>query len=214
MLHERNNFVNRTFKYLFEKPGGAVLKMEGKQCGRIRRRGRRTAWILPRLWKIRREAHPDTATARRGRRIRGRILNGGIVEYARCRTSHTVALEDETYCYCTLESAMPFAEYLPYAKREQERAKAARSIEEDAADTGDLLFISTLPWLSHTALVQPVPAPADSNPRITWGRFYAEGEKTLLPVSVLCNHALVDGLHIAAFYRRLEAEMAALCAQP
>ncbi len=133
--------------------------------------------------------------------FRRRILNGGIVEYARCRTSHTVALEDETYCYCTLESAMPFAEYLPYAKREQERAKAARSIEEDAADTGDLLFISTLPWLSYTALVQPVPAPADSNPRITWGRFYAEGEKTLLPVSVLCNHALVDGLHIAALYR-------------
>ena len=109
---------------------------------------------------------------------------------------------------------MPFAEYLPYAKREQERAKTARSIEEDAADTGDLLFISTLPWLSYTALVQPVPAPADSNPRITWGRFYAEGKKTLLPVSVLCNHALVDGVHIAAFYRRLEAEMAALCAQP
>ena len=60
--------------------------------------------------------------------FRRRILNGGIVEYARCRTSHTVALGDETYCYCTLESAMPFAEYLPYAKREQERAKAARSI--------------------------------------------------------------------------------------
>lgn len=107
--------------------------------------------------------------------FRRRILNGGIVEYARCRTSHTVALEDETYCYCTLESAMPFAEYLPYAKREQERAKAARSIEEDAADTGDLLFVSTLPWLSYTALVQPVPVPADSNPRITWGRFYTEG---------------------------------------
>lgn len=59
--------------------------------------------------------------------FRRRVLNGGIVEYARCCTSHTVALEDETYCYCTLESAMPFAEYLPYAKREQERAKAARS---------------------------------------------------------------------------------------
>lgn len=181
MLHERNNFVNRTFKYLFEKSF---------------RRGR------------------AARAANRVPEFRRRILNGGIVEYARCRTSHTVALEDETYCCCTLESAMPFAEYLPCAKREQERAKAACSIEEDAADTGDLLFISTLPWLSYTALVQPVPAPADSNPRITWGGFYAEGEKTLLPVSVLCNHALVDGLHIAAFYRRLEAEMAALYAQP
>lgn len=91
--------------------------------------------------KIRREGLPFFLTfcycaARAANRVpefRRRILNGGIVEYARCRTSHTVALEDETYCYCTLESAMPFAEYLPYAKREQERAKAARSIEEDAA---------------------------------------------------------------------------------
>lgn len=100
MLHERNNFVNRTFKYLFEK---------SFRCGRAAR---------------------DVLTNRAANRVpefRRRILNGGIVEYARCRTSHTVALEDETYCYCTLESAMPFAEYLPYAKREQERAKAARS---------------------------------------------------------------------------------------
>lgn len=85
--------------------------------------------------KIRREGLPFFLTfgycaARAANRVpefRRRILNGGIVEYARCRTSHTVALEDETYCYCTLESAMPFAEYLPYAKREQERAKAACS---------------------------------------------------------------------------------------
>ena len=67
--------------------------------------------------------------------------------------------------------------------------------------------------LSYTSLIQPVPVPADSNPRITFGKFYAQGEKTLLPVSLLCNHALADGLHIAAFYRQLEREIEALCAQ-
>ncbi|MFR5142562.1 MAG: hypothetical protein ACLTD8_08760 [Acutalibacteraceae bacterium] len=107
--------------------------------------------------------------------LRRRILNGGIIEYERCRTSHTVALEDETYCYCTLDCAQPFADYLPYAVLEQERAKAARSIDESEADTGDLIFVSTLPWLSYTSLIQPVPVPADSNPRITFGKFYAQG---------------------------------------
>ena len=58
--------------------------------------------------------------------FRRRILNGGIVEYARCRTSHTVALEDETYCYCTLESAMPFAEYLPCEARAGAREGGAQ----------------------------------------------------------------------------------------
>ena len=42
--------------------------------------------------------------------------------------------------------------------------------------------------------------PADTNPRITWGRWRQEGKKVVLPVSLLCNHALVDGLHLAAFF--------------
>lgn len=69
--------------------------------------------------KIRRERLPFFLTvcycaaraANRVPELRRRILNGGIIEYERCRTSHTVALEDETYCYCTLDSAQPFADY-------------------------------------------------------------------------------------------------------
>ena len=48
-----------------------------------------------------------------------------------------------------------------------------------------------------------VPQPADSNPRITWGRYFTREQRTLLPVSLLCHHALVDGIHIAAFYLSL-----------
>ena len=52
-----------------------------------------------------------------------------------------------------------------------------------------------------------MPTPADSNPRITWGRFAATGEKTLIPVTLLCNHALVDGRHLAAFFEALDREL-------
>ena len=45
----------------------------------------------------------------------------------------------------------------------------------------ELLFISTTPWLTYTALVQPVPIPADSNPRITWGKYFTQEGKTLVP---------------------------------
>ena len=71
-----------------------------------------------------------------------------------------------------------------------------------------LLFVSCVPWLSYTALVQPTPVPADSNPRITWGKYDRQGERILLPVSLLANHALVDGIHIARFYQALERELA------
>lgn len=142
--------------------------------------------------------------------LRQRIINNKIVEFDSCKTSHTVALEDGTYCYCELESGMSFADYIPYAVREQEAAKQRGTIDEDEDAVYDKLFISTVPWISYTAVVQPVPMPADSNPRITWGKYFEQGDRILLPVSVLCNHALVDGMHMAGFYKLLDEQILAL----
>lgn len=139
--------------------------------------------------------------------FRQRIIDNKIAEYKSCKTSHTVSLEDETYCYCTLDCSMPFPQYLPYAIQAQEDAKAENSTEDSDSDKHELLFISTIPWLSYTSLINPVPTPADSNPRITWGKYFEQGSKILLPVSVLCNHALVDGLHISQFYHFLNRQI-------
>lgn len=142
--------------------------------------------------------------------FRQRILNNQIVEYDYCLTSHTVALNDGTYCYCDLDSNRSFEDYIRYAVNEQEKAKQRNSINEEADDILGKIFISTIPWVSYTALVNPTPVPADSNPRITWGKYFIQNEKVLLPVSVLCHHALVDGLHISKFYDFLNKEMAAV----
>lgn len=135
--------------------------------------------------------------------LRQRILDGKIIEFDFCPASHTVALPDGTYCYCTLDVGKPFFDFLRYAAAAQEAAKVQGSIEESEEEALSLFFVSTLPWVSYTGLVQPVPFPADSNPRITWGRYHTAEGRTLLPVSILCHHALVDGRHIAAFYDAL-----------
>ena len=142
--------------------------------------------------------------------LRRRIRGDRVAEYVRCPSSHTVALPDGTYCYCRLEADRPFGEFLPYAAAEQERVKGAPSLE-DGEDGESLLFVSCVPWLSYTALTQPTPTPADSNPRITWGRWHRQEGRTLLPVTLLANHALVDGIHIARFFENLDREMGALC---
>ena len=68
-----------------------------------------------------------------------------------------------------------------------------------------MYFISALPWISYTALIQPAAGGEESNPRITWGRFQEDWRGRLqLPVTLLAHHALVDGIHIAEFYRNLE----------
>ena len=73
----------------------------------------------------------------------------------------------------TLRSDMPFEEYLPRAVQAQQAAQQATlRVEDGEEEAGSLILISTLPWSSYESLIQPVPAPADSNPRLAWGRYY------------------------------------------
>lgn len=113
--------------------------------------------------------------------FRQRILENQIVEYDYCLTSHTVALSDGTYCYCDLDSNRSFEDYIRYAVNEQEKAKQKNSITEEADDILGKIFISTIPWVSYTALINPTPTPADSNPRITWGKFLHKMKKCFCP---------------------------------
>ena len=75
--------------------------------------------------------------------LRRRIRGEQVVEYDCCPSSHTVALPDGTYCYCRLWADAPFAEFLPYASAEQERAKYAPSLEEGDAESP--FFLSCVP---------------------------------------------------------------------
>lgn len=143
--------------------------------------------------------------------LRQRIVDGRPVEFASCDTSHTVMRADGTYSYCRLNCMQPFRDYLPAALALQEEARVHGDLD-DGEDALSLFFVSTLPWVRYTAIRQPVPSPADSNPRLTWGKYVTEGGRTVMPVTLLVNHALVDGVHMAGFYDALERELASFTA--
>ena len=140
------------------------------------------------------------------RELRQRISGNEILEFPRCPSSHTVAKPDGTYAYCVLKNDMPFNQFLPMAMAAQQKCKESGTIEED--DTAiAYFFISSLPWISYAAITQPTPYPADSNPRITWGKYYEDNGRIMLPVTLLVHHALCDGLHIAGFFNALDREI-------
>lgn len=139
--------------------------------------------------------------------FRQRIRNGEIIEYDECPTSHTEPLENGTYCYCTVRHHFSLAEYLARAEEARQRSRAAASIAEDE-DVESMLFITCLPWLHYSALIQPVAGGDESNPRISWGKYEADAQgRLMLPVTVLAHHALVDGLQLGQFYEKLHAEL-------
>lgn len=165
--------------------------IKNKQSGR--------RFFLPFLYAVARAANAVPE-------LRQRIEGDRIIEFDSCPVSYTLALPGDTYCFCRLDCNLPFSEFM--AKGEADRQAAMQNRPLDDEDDPSLLYISCLPWVSYTALVQPVPQPADSNPRITWGKYFEQGGRTLIPVSLLGHHALVDGLHAARFYEQLDAALA------
>ncbi len=135
--------------------------------------------------------------------FRRRLKGDGIIEYDHCISSYTLALENESYCYCTADDRLPFEDFLKDSKKRQEMARQSQSLS-DGEDENQHLFFSSIPWVSYTSIIQPVPMPADSNPRITWGKYQAMEGAIKIPVSVLVNHALMDGFHISKFFIGLQ----------
>lgn len=133
--------------------------------------------------------------------LRQRIVDGQIVEFDHCNIGYTVALEDHTFCNCYTETRMSMAEFLVDAHARQEEAKKHTGFVNPDEDETGLIFTSCVPWVAFTQVVQPVPSPGDCNPRIIFGKYIPDGEKTMMPLHIQCNHALVDGWHIAEFFR-------------
>lgn len=140
--------------------------------------------------------------------LRQRIQGDSILEFDHCDTAHTVALADHTFCNCRTDCRMSFEEFLAYGRKRQEEAKSHHGFVSTQDDETGLIFVSCVPWVAFTQVIQPTPIPADSNPRIVFGKFFREGSKTMMPLAIQANHALVDGYHIGQWYQNFsESEM-------
>ncbi len=140
-------------------------------------------------------------------RLRIRRAAGGAVQVVEHETVHpsiTVLDADDLFSFCTVAYTPAFPEFAARLAGRMAAVQAQRVLEDDGRD--DLLFMTSLPWVSFTAIQHPIHMhPPDSTPRIAWGRFAAEGGRLRLPLAVQAHHALLDGLHVARFYEAAQA---------
>lgn len=142
--------------------------------------------------------------------LRQRIVGDRIVEFDHCDTAHTVAMPDKTFCNCRTDCRMELEPFLTYGKARQAEAMTHHGFVSTQDDETDLIFVSCVPWVAFTQVIQPTPIPADCNPRIVLGKYIKEGERTLMPLAIQANHALADGRHLGEFYQRFEEINASL----
>jgi len=94
-----------------------------------------------------------------------------------------------------------------FVKQAQESSAKQKIYFDPAPMIGrdDFLYITCLPWVSFTHLSHTISINRnDSVPRISWGKYFEQDGKILLPFSVQVHHAFVDGIHIGQYFEKLE----------
>jgi chloramphenicol O-acetyltransferase type A len=139
--------------------------------------------------------------------FRLRIQGEDVVEYQVVHPSMTILTENDTFTFCAVPYDPDLTKFAAQAAERIAEAKANPTLDDgDWRDA--LLFMTSLPWVSFTSMVHAMHlSPADSVPRMAWGKIFTEGSSQKMPLNVQVHHALVDGLHIGRFFEHLQASL-------
>lgn len=140
--------------------------------------------------------------------FRYRLRPDGVVVHARVGVAMTRA-QGETFVFCHVEPADDFAGFVAAAEAQVERQTPGAPLDA-RPERDDVIHGTTLPWLRFTGLSHARRfGGLDSVPKIAFGRCTTVHGRTMMPLSVEVHHALMDGVHVAQFFRAFEAQLAA-----
>jgi chloramphenicol O-acetyltransferase type A len=121
------------------------------------------------------------------------VINGGT----------TVLLPDETFTFAYFDYHEDFDDFMKGAQVSVAQTIAKPTFQPTPRD--NLIYFTTLPWFSFTSFAHARKrGRGDSVPRIAFGRFVKENDRTWMPFSVEVHHALMDGLHVGHYVDRLQ----------
>ncbi len=143
--------------------------------------------------RVANEIEPFHYRLKEGRVVVHDVINGGT----------TVLLPNESFSYAYFDYHVNFETFFLGAAKSIESVQAEGLLKPTMRD--DLIYFTVLPWVSFTSFAHArTPGRGESVPRIAFGKFTVENERTLLPISVEVHHALMDGLHVGRFLNGLE----------
>jgi chloramphenicol O-acetyltransferase type A len=139
--------------------------------------------------------------------FRYRIRGDDIVEHEIVNPSLTILLDNDLFTFCSIDYDPDFNTFAERASRKIAEVKIRPTLK-DPPGRDDLLLMTALPWVAFTSFTHPMRLhPADSNPRFAWGKFFEEGKRIKMPLSVQAHHAVMDGLHMGRYYGLIQDDL-------
>lgn len=136
--------------------------------------------------------------------FRYRLREGKVLIHDVINAGTTVLLPNESFSFAYFAYQEDFKKFIVAAQH------SVKQVHEgdgpfSPMESDDRIHFTVLPWISFTSFAHARNLQReDSVPKIAFGKFTNENERTLLPISVEVHHALMDGLHVGRFLMRLE----------
>jgi chloramphenicol O-acetyltransferase type A len=139
--------------------------------------------------------------------FRYRIRNSEVVLHDKVHPSFTY-LDSKEKSGLFKVVTVDMADNLPdFVKTAGETARSQKEYFPLETLTGrdDLIYITCLPWISFTHASHTITLNRDDSvPRISWGKYFTQGNSVLLPFSVQVNHAVADGYQVGVLVEKLQ----------
>lgn len=136
--------------------------------------------------------------------FRYRIRDDKVVLHDKLHPSFTELNNDDLFKFVTVEMKDDLFEFVKLSE-EKSKNQQANFVFEELAGRDDFIYITCIPWIAFTHLSHTISLNKnDSVPRISWGKYFSDNQKVLLPFSVQVNHALIDGIHIGRYFTHLQ----------
>jgi chloramphenicol O-acetyltransferase type A len=127
-----------------------------------------------------------------------------VVEHDIVHPSTTVLYDDDSLGFCQLDYAVDWRTFAALSGERLALAKKGATLEEGAG-RDDVLYTTSIPWVAFTSFAHPTHLhPADSIPRLAWGKRFDDDDKLKMPLSVQGHHAMMDGLHMGQYFGRVQ----------
>ena len=140
--------------------------------------------------------------------FRYRLRNGRVLVHDVINGGTTLMLPNEIFTLVYFDYADTFDEFIGTAQQAVEETKKDGTFRPRHEDDARI-HCTTLPWIAFTSFSHARNwRREDSVPKISFGKFIRENDRTWMPFSVEVHHALVDGLHVGRYVARIEEMLA------
>lgn len=137
--------------------------------------------------------------------FRYRLRQGKVLVHDVINGGTTLMLPNETFTLVYFDYKESYAEFMEGATRAVEEKRTGDGAFMPKHEDDARIHCTTLPWIAFTSFSHARRwGREDSVPKISFGKFIKENERTLMPFSVEVHHSLVDGLHVGRYVERME----------